>query len=159
MKSSTIIFVLFFASCSAAQAQTALEKPFVLASRFGEHVNAYTSLKDKAGERVAQENQFTQEWVGLEGLMQTAFITEERLKVTGELHNLDAVTKDPAARKSVLATITTILGHYATLTDAEIRASGLHAKMTNCMEQNDKMLTDLLAAKKLFELLPVKLKE
>jgi len=36
MKTSTIILVLLFAS-SGAQAQTALEKPFVLASRFSEH--------------------------------------------------------------------------------------------------------------------------
>ncbi len=139
---------MFGAVCFAQTSE-----PFQLASRFGDHVKAYEALKSRAEVQMRQENRITEEWHGLDKLMDTSSISEERLKVAGELYDLYENTRDPEAKKAVRATMATIVGHYAALTAIEIRAVNLNGILTKelALEENDKLLMDLLTAKKLFE--------
>jgi hypothetical protein len=76
--------------------------------------------------------------------------------VVRDLYELYATAEERSNKKLLRSLITHFCKPYAGLTEADIREATLMGKLTklSAWEQNDKMLTDLLAAKKLFEQLP-----
>ena len=75
---------------------------------------------------------------------------------TTDLYELHATAEEPSDKKLLRSLITHFCKPYAGLTEADIREANLMGKLTkvSARDENDKMLTDLLAAKKLFEQLP-----
>jgi hypothetical protein len=154
MRKAIVILILVLVAGPALQAQTKLEdaglsSPRSLVSRFlDDHWTAYTSLMAKV--------QNKDEYVGLSSLLNITAITAERLQVISDLYELYMASNDPKDKKLLLFLITRFCKHFANLTETDVHETTLVGKLTqpSAWERNDKMLTDLVVTKKLFEQLP-----
>jgi len=89
-------------------------------------------------------------------LQHIAEAAAERLQVISDLYALYSTSSEQGDKKLLLFLIAHFCKPFAELTGADIREATLMGKLTkpSAAEENDKALTDLLAAKKLFEQLP-----